>query len=88
MGYVRDPHLAALAAYRRAMSPVQVHSAIAWINHWEQPERLRKHREFDLYWRGAAEAAKKLGYDAVLLPPPYYSLQTQTELLALEEPGA
>lgn len=29
-----------------------------------------------------AEAAKKLGYDAVLLPPPYYSLPTQQELLA------
>ena len=28
------------------------------------------------------EAAKKLGYDAVLLPPPYYSLPTQKELLA------
>lgn len=28
------------------------------------------------------EAAKKLGYDAVLLPPPYYSLPTQEELLA------
>ena len=28
------------------------------------------------------EAAKKLGYDAVLLPPPYYSLPSQGELLA------
>ena len=28
------------------------------------------------------ETAKKLGYDAVLLPPPYYSLPTQDELLA------
>ena len=27
------------------------------------------------------EAAKKLGYDAVLLPPPYYSLPSQQELL-------
>ena len=28
------------------------------------------------------EAARKLGYHAVLLPPPYYSLPTQQELLA------
>lgn len=28
------------------------------------------------------ETAKKLGYDTVLLPPPYYSLPTQKELLA------
>lgn len=28
------------------------------------------------------ETAKKLGYDAVLLPPPYYCLPTQKELLA------
>jgi len=62
MGYVPDPHLAALAAYRRSNAPAAVRSAIAWINHWEQPERLRKHREFDLYWQGASAAAKRFGY--------------------------
>jgi DNA-binding LacI/PurR family transcriptional regulator len=63
MGYEPDPHLAALAAYRRANTPSEIRSAIAWINHWEQPERLRKaHREFDAYWRGAETAAKRLGY--------------------------
>lgn len=63
MGYTPDPHLAALAAYRRTRTPAEIRSAIAWINHWEQPERLRKLREFDLYWRGAAEAARRLGYN-------------------------
>ena len=63
MGYAPDPHLAALAAYRRAKAPAEIRSAIAWVNHWEQPERLRKLREFDLYWRGASEAAKRLGYN-------------------------
>lgn len=62
MGYEPDPHLAALAAYRRTNSPSKIQSAIAWINHWEQPERLRKHREFDLYWQGATQAAKRFGY--------------------------
>jgi LacI family transcriptional regulator len=63
MGYTPDPHLAALAAYRRANTPAEIRSAIAWINHWEQPEQLRKLGEFDLYWRGAAEAAKRFGYN-------------------------
>jgi DNA-binding LacI/PurR family transcriptional regulator len=63
MGYTPDPHLAALAAYRRANAPKEIRSAIAWINHWEQPERLRKHREFDLYWQGATRAAQRLGYN-------------------------
>lgn len=63
MGYEPDPHLAALAAYRRANTPMEIRSAIAWINHWDQPERLRgAHREFDAYWRGAQATAKRLGY--------------------------
>jgi LacI family transcriptional regulator, galactose operon repressor len=62
MGYVPDPFLAALAAYRRRNAPAGIRSAIAWINHWEQPDDLRKHREFDLYWRGATEAAQRYGY--------------------------
>jgi DNA-binding LacI/PurR family transcriptional regulator len=62
MGYTPDPHLAALAAYRRSNTRAEIRSTIAWINHWEQPERLRKHREFDLYWQGAAQAAKRFGY--------------------------
>jgi DNA-binding LacI/PurR family transcriptional regulator len=62
MGYVPDPHLAALAAYRRGNRPLAIQSAIAWFNHWDQPGRLRKQREFDAYWHGAQEAAKRFGY--------------------------
>ncbi|HEY1661665.1 MAG TPA: LacI family DNA-binding transcriptional regulator [Verrucomicrobiae bacterium] len=60
LGYSPDPLLSRLAAHH--FKPVKIQSAIAWVNHWEQPERLRKHREFDLYWRGAAAAAKRYGY--------------------------
>ena len=63
MGYCPDPHLAALAVYRQANAPAAVRSAIAWINHWEQPDLLRQHREFDLYWQGASSAARRLGYN-------------------------
>jgi len=62
MGYAPDPHLAALAAYRRGTVPSRIQNAIAWINHWEQPASLRKHREYDLYWQGAREAAGRFGY--------------------------
>ena len=63
MGYAPDPDLASLAAYRMRNTSAKIRSALAWINHWEQPEQLRKHREFDLYWQGAERAARRLGYN-------------------------
>lgn len=63
MGYQPDPGLASLAAYRRLNRTAEIQSAIAWINHWEQPEKLRgAHREFDAYWHGAQQAARRFGY--------------------------
>jgi LacI family transcriptional regulator len=63
MGYVPDPALAALAAYRGQIQPAKLQSALVWLNHWEQPEKLRKaHREYDAYWRGAEVAARRYGY--------------------------
>ena len=62
MGYRPDPLLSSLVAYRNRKRPVTIQSAIAWINHWDQPEQLRKFREFDLYWRGASAAAERFGY--------------------------
>lgn len=64
MGYAPDPFLATLASYRSQIRTAKVQSAIAWINHWEQPEQLRGgFREFDLYWQGASRAAKRFGYN-------------------------
>lgn len=62
LGYVADPILHRLAEYRRAGETAEFKSVIAWLNHWEQPERLRSYHEFDQYWRGARLAAKRLGY--------------------------
>lgn len=63
MGYAPDPLLAALATYRTQFQPAKLQNVIAWINHWDQPEKLRKeHREFDAYWRGAESAARRFGY--------------------------
>lgn len=62
-GYRPDPFLSALSVYRLQNRPASFHSTLAWINHWEQPEKLRRnHREFDAYWRGSCLAAERLGY--------------------------
>lgn len=62
MGFVPDPFLSALAAHRRQRVPAKDHGVVAWINHWQDSKRLRQFKEFDLYWRGASEAAVKYGY--------------------------
>jgi DNA-binding LacI/PurR family transcriptional regulator len=62
LGYRPDPMLTALANYRRAKTERPVSSCIAWINAWPDAADLRKHREFDLYWKGAAAAAEQSGY--------------------------
>lgn len=62
MGYQPDPMLAALAQYRKGKSTAPISAAIAWINTWNPPDNLRKHREFNAYWEGAEKAAAKFGY--------------------------
>jgi LacI family transcriptional regulator len=62
LGYQPDPMLSSLAAYRQRRRPVSIRSSLAWINHWDQPEILREHQEFDGYWRGASAAAAQFGY--------------------------
>ncbi len=62
MGYVPDPFFAGLAAHRRGRVPVKDHGILAWVNHWDKPERLRQFKEFNAYWQGASEAATQYGY--------------------------
>ena len=62
MGFVPDPFLSALAAHRQQRVTATEHGVLAWINHWKDPKRLRQFKEFDLYWRGAGEAAVEFGY--------------------------
>jgi DNA-binding LacI/PurR family transcriptional regulator len=60
MGYAPDPALSRLASQR--FRPVKIKNALAWFNHWDKPENLFKQKEFQLYWRGAKQAAKRFGY--------------------------
>jgi DNA-binding LacI/PurR family transcriptional regulator len=62
MGYVPDPMLSALSLYRKSSRDAPIQATLAWINQWPQPEQLRKHKEFDLYWTGAKRTAKRLGF--------------------------
>jgi len=62
MGYYPDPRLAALASYRKALVPNTFRGVVAWINHWQRPDQLRKFGEFDRYWQGAEEVAGKHGF--------------------------
>lgn len=62
LGYRPDPMLSSLAAYRTARRTPTLRATIAWINQWAEPRDLRRLREFDAYWQGAAETAGQLGY--------------------------
>lgn len=66
-----DPFLSGLAAYRKRHGSSTFQGVIAWINHWNPPERLRQYREFDAYWRGAVTAGKQFGYlvEEIMWPP-------------------
>ncbi len=62
MGYQPDPMLAALCHYRRSRSSSPISSELAWINCWPDPKQLRSYREFDFYWQGAFEEARRCGF--------------------------
>ncbi len=62
MGYVPDPFLSGLAAHSRGRAPAKDHGVLAWVNHWSDPGRLRRFREFNAYWQGASVAATRFGY--------------------------
>ncbi|WP_309383121.1 LacI family DNA-binding transcriptional regulator [Cerasicoccus frondis] len=62
MGYVPDPALSALNAYRKTKLPVHYKSTIAWIDTWVNQHELRDQPTFNDYYTGASERARQLGY--------------------------
>ncbi|MDF7801929.1 LacI family DNA-binding transcriptional regulator [Pontiellaceae bacterium B1224] len=63
LGYRPDPQLSALNRYRTNSDGQPVHSALAWLNTWDPPEKLRSFHVFDLYWKGAQKTAQNHGYN-------------------------
>src|SRR5579862_5217790 len=62
MGYEPNPTAAALSRLRRASTVEPIHAALAWLNLWPDPKKLRTFAEFDRYWQGAKASAEKFGY--------------------------
>lgn len=62
MGYTPDPMLSVLSHYRRSKSSQAIGAELAWINCWPNPQKLRLYREFELYWQGAFEEARRNGF--------------------------
>lgn len=62
MGYVPDPILRALAAYRTGQRPPAFHSVIAWLNPTEDHSHWNRHRTFRSYFYYAEERARELGF--------------------------
>jgi DNA-binding LacI/PurR family transcriptional regulator len=62
MGYRPNPIARVLGHRRQLNMRHPIGAEIAWINFWDNPADLRRHKEFDLYWKGAYHAAEQYGY--------------------------
>lgn len=62
LGYRPNPMGTVLAHLKHAAREHPVGAALAWVNAWPEPEKLRARLEYDRYWHGASETAKRLGY--------------------------
>ncbi len=70
MGYVPDPILGALMAYRTGRRPAAYHATIAWLNPSRTRTVWRKFHAYVDYFKGAAERARQLGFhlEEIILP--------------------
>ena len=62
LGYVPDPHLSALAAYKNSQRPVGFVANLAWVTNFPTEEGWRENPHFLAYYEGAKARAAELGY--------------------------
>lgn len=62
LGYVPDPMLSGLSAYRLSRRPTAYQSNIGWLNCWSIPKELQENTDFGEYYAAAVERARELGY--------------------------
>jgi LacI family transcriptional regulator len=62
LGYVPDPMMSALNAYRRTNRRPNYQATIAWINNWPERGFLRSNDDFRDYHDGVVARAAELGY--------------------------
>ncbi len=62
LGFVPDPMLGALAAYRKQAQPETYHANIAWLSNHSRGESMDHFPSFREYAQGAEKRARQLGY--------------------------
>jgi len=62
LAYKPNPMAAGLAEFKKNSKSTPVQAALAWINCWPNPKKLRSFAEFECYWQGAKRAAENFGY--------------------------
>jgi len=62
LGYVPDPHLSALAAYKNTQRPVGFVANLAWVTNFPTQDGWRQNPHFVAYYEGAKTRAAELGY--------------------------
>jgi LacI family transcriptional regulator len=61
LNYKPDAMAVALRG-RGASRPKGIQAELAWLNHWREPARLYRYREFASMWEGARATAERHGY--------------------------
>ncbi len=67
LGYVRDPMLSALAAYRSRVRPAAYHGTLGWVARTTSASAWRAIPGFVSYFRGAEACARRHGYEVEIL---------------------
>jgi DNA-binding LacI/PurR family transcriptional regulator len=62
MGFVPDPMMGALAAYRSAGRPEAYRATLAWVHNHGRSVAMDRFSGYADYYEGAAERARELGY--------------------------
>jgi len=62
LGYVADPYLSGLAAYRKRIRTPTYQGTLAWISNWFPGDSWKISQIFSGYFEGAKQRAMSLGY--------------------------
>jgi DNA-binding LacI/PurR family transcriptional regulator len=62
LGYIPDPYLAGLSAYRKTQRPANFQATLAWLSNYAHGESWRDFPAFRGYFEGATDRARELGY--------------------------
>jgi len=62
LGYVPDPYLSGLSAYRKRIRPVHFQATLAWLSNYRDRDGWRQTVTFREYHEGAVNRAGELGY--------------------------